>query len=225
MPRRLATLLLALGLLAGCGEEQVGDGAAQLWITRDRGTEVVLTTTVPAGLSAMEALRRRADVETRYGGRFVHAIDGIEGDSSEQHDWFYFVNGYEADLSAADYTLQDGDVLWWDHRSWEQEMRQPVVVGAFPQPFTSGWDGVRRTTVVQGKPVDLARQVADTVGGRLGGAGRTANLIQLVAGSRMRARLSGSGNAGDPVFMELGRRTAKRLLDEPNFARYRYEIP
>ena len=121
MHRRLALLLAAACLLAGCGEEAAGEGSAQLWITRDRGSEVVLSTTVPAGISALEALRRKADVETRYGGRFVQAIDGIEGDIGRRRDWFYFVNGYEADLSAADYELHDGDVLWWDHRSWEKE--------------------------------------------------------------------------------------------------------
>ena len=73
--RRLAALLLALGALAGCGEEAAGEGKAHLWITRDRGSEVVLTATVPAGISAMDALRRRADVETRYGGRFVSSIE------------------------------------------------------------------------------------------------------------------------------------------------------
>ena len=120
MLRRLALLLAAACLLAGCGEEAAGEGSAQLWITRDRGSEVVLSTTVPAGISALEALRRKAEVETRYGGRFVQSIDGIEGDIGKQHDWFYFVNGYEADVSAADYELHDGDVLWWDHRSWER---------------------------------------------------------------------------------------------------------
>ena len=85
-----------------------------------------MSTTVPAGISAMEALRRKADVETRYGGRFVQSIDGLEGSSSSQQDWFYFVNGYEADLSAADYELHDGDVLWWDRRSWAERWGSSV---------------------------------------------------------------------------------------------------
>ena len=158
MLRRLALLLAAACLLAGCGEEAAGEGAAELWITRDRGSEVVLSTSVPAGISALEALRRKTDVETRYGGRFVQAIDGIEGDIAGQHDWFYFVNGYEADISAADYELHDGDVLWWDHRSWEGEMRQPVVVGAFPEPFLHGWDGKKRPGGrAAGRPVSFRR--------------------------------------------------------------------
>jgi hypothetical protein len=219
--RRIATLLLALCVLAGCGEEASGDGTAQLWVTRDRGSEVVMSTTVPAGISAMEALRRKADVETRYGGRFVQSIDDIEGDIAGHHDWFYFVNGYEADLSAADYRLHDGDVLWWDHRSWEKEMRQPIVVGAFPEPFIHGWNGKRRPAVVRGREDPTSRRIAKLVGGTLNSEQRDANRIDLVDGAGFRARLSGA--PGDPVVFELGRADAKRLAGDPALARYRYE--
>lgn len=221
MVRRLALLLAAACLLAGCGEEAAGEGSAELWITRDRGSEVVLSTTVPAGISALEALRRKTDVETRYGGRFVQAIDGIEGDIAGQHDWFYFVNGYEADISAADYELHNGDVLWWDHRSWEGEMRQPAVVGAFPEPFLHGWGGKKRPAVVRGPPGDVSEGIAELVGADVNAALDGANELVLVPGSGFRARLEGS--PGDPVVFELGLRDAQRLLDDPSLARYRYE--
>ena len=81
----------------------------------------------------MQALDREADVKTRYGGRFVQSIEGIDGDASKQRDWFWFLNGIEADRSAADYRLHAGDVEWWDFRSWRGAMRAPVVVGAFPR--------------------------------------------------------------------------------------------
>jgi Domain of unknown function (DUF4430) len=219
--RRLALLLAAACLLAGCGEEAAGEGSAELWITRDRGSEVVLSTTVPAGISALEALRRKTDVETRYGGRFVQAIDGIEGDIAGQHDWFYFVNGYEADISAADYELHNGDVLWWDHRSWEGEMRQPAVVGAFPEPFLHGWGGKKRPAVVRGPRGEVSEGIAELVGADVNEALEGANELVLVPGSGFRARLEGS--PGDPVVFELGLRDAQRLLDDPSLARYRYE--
>lgn len=222
-PRRLAPLLLALGLLAGCGEADAGKGTAQLWITRDRGSKVVLTTTVPAGISALEALRREADVETRYGGRFVQAIDGIEGDVARQQDWFWYVNGYEGDRSAADYELHAGDVLWWDHRSWSGRIRQPVVVGAFPEPFVHGFDGRRRPAIVEGKPTPTARRLADLVRGTLNGRAQGANRLILVPGGGFQARLTGS--AGDPVVFELGRELATRLVADPSLVRYRYALP
>jgi hypothetical protein len=218
---RLAVFLVALGLLAGCGEEPTGSGAAQLWITRDRGADLILSTSIPAGISAMEALRREADVETRYGGRFVHAINGIESNVGARNDWFYFVNGYEADLSAADYRLHDGDVLWWDHRSWETQMRQPVVVGAFPEPFLHGWGGERRPAVVRGPPGRLSRRLADLVDGTLNAEREGANELVLVEGSGFRARLAGS--PGDPVRFELGQAVAERLVLDPDLVRYRYE--
>ena len=219
---RLALLLAAACLLAGCGEEAAGEGSARLWITRDRGSEIVMDTTVPAGISAMEALRRKADVETRYGGRFVQSIEGIEGDVGEQHDWFWFLNGYEADLSAADFQLHDGDVLWWDHRSWEGQMRQPVVVGAFPEPFLHGWGGRARPVVVEGAGSSLRRRLAALVGSNEKTSGDP-NRLFVVDGAGLRARLRGS--PGDPVVFELGRETAERLLEEPSLARYRYELP
>jgi hypothetical protein len=222
MCRRLALLLAAACLLVGCGEEAGGDGQAQLWVTRDRGSEMVLTTSVPDGISAMEALRRKADVETRYGGRFVQSINGIEGNLARQRDWFWFVNGYEGDVSAADYTLHDGDVLWWDHRSWAGQMRQPVVVGAFPEPFLHGWDGERRPAVVEGPPSDVRDGLVRLLGAETGGAAG-ANRLVLVPGSAFRGRLDGA--PGDPVVFELGEELAREILEVPSTVRYRYEIP
>jgi Domain of unknown function (DUF4430) len=220
--RGLVALLLALALLSGCGEEAAGSGAAQLWITRDRGSEVLLTTSVPAGISAMEALRRKADVETRYGGRFVQSIDGIHGALAEQHDWFFYVNGYEGDLSAADYTLHDGDVLWWDYRNWAGQLRVPVVVGAFPEPFRHGWAGKRRAAVIEGGPNALRARLAKLIGSA-GGTRDGVNRLVLVPGIGFHGRLSGS--PGDPVVFTLGRKTATRLLENPSSVRYRYELP
>jgi hypothetical protein len=226
--RRLALLLAAACLLAGCGEEAAGEGSARLWVTRDRGAEVVLSTTVPAGISALEALRRKAEVETRYGGRFVQAIDGIKGDIAAQHDWFYFVNGYEADISAADYELHDGDVLWWDHRSWEGQMRQPVVVGAFPEPFLHGWGGKKRPAVVLYRDERLketAAKLARIVDGSIASGHpllpQGANVITITAGDRFVPHFS--GNPGDRVAFEIGDKAARRLADDPTIARYRYE--
>ena len=113
---------------------------------------MLLVRTVPAGLTAMQVLDKEADISKRYGGRYVQSIDGIEGDISKRRDWFWFLNGIEADRSAADYRLRPGDVEWWDYRSWSGRMREPVVVGAFPEPFLHGWDGHVRTVAVRFAP-------------------------------------------------------------------------
>ena len=222
MLRPLAALLLVLGLLAGCGEERAGDGQATLWVTRDRGSEVLVTAEVPAGISAMDALRRKADVDTRYGGRYVQAVNGIEGSLGSQHDWFYYVNGYEADIGAADYTVHDGDVVWFDYRGWAGQMRVPVVVGAFPEPFVHGWSGERRPTVIEGGPASLKGALAELVGSSSAGGGPP-NRLRLVPGTGLRATVAGS--AGDPVVFTLGRQTARRLLADRAAVRFRYSIP
>jgi hypothetical protein len=210
--RRL--VLLAVLVLAGCGGGGDGEGTAQLWVTRDRGQTVLLQTTVPAGLTAMQALDRETDLETRYGGRYVQAIDGVAGDLARRRDWFYFVNGIEGDRSAAEVRLRAGDVEWWDFRSWTGQMRAPVVVGAFPEPFLHG----RRAAVVVGSGA-VARKLAQVVGGRVAArAPRGANVLRIVPGRGFAARRD-----GDRVVFTLGALDAPRLAANPQLARFRYE--
>ena len=217
MIRRLLPLLLVLAL-AGCGEERAGSGTASLWVTRDRGAELILTATVPAGISALEALDRELDVDTRYGGRFVQAIEGLEGSLHEQHDWFWYVNGLEGDRSAAEYELRPGDVEWWDYRSWGSVMQIPAVVGAFPEPFLHGFAGEVPPAVVVGRST-AAKRLAKLIGGRIATrppAG--ANVLRIVPGRGLRATRS-----GNRVVFTLGRADAPRLARDPTLARYRFE--
>jgi hypothetical protein len=111
--RRLAFVVALALALAGCGGR---GGSATLKVTQDHGRAVLLKAQVPAGLTAMQALQRKANVKTSYGGRFVVSINGVA--SARQRDWFYFVNGKLGDRSAAEVRLQDGDVEWWDYRRW-----------------------------------------------------------------------------------------------------------
>jgi hypothetical protein len=228
--RRFA-LVLAVAALAGCGGER--SGTATLWITRDRGASVLLDRQVPAGLTAMQALDRVADIKTRYAGRYVQAIDGIEGSLSGRRDWFYFINGYEADRSAAEYRLHAGDVEWWDYRSWRGELRRPVVVGAFPEPFRHGFGGKRLPARVVYQ-VPQQRGVAERVARLLGGHATSdrsvlrapdLNVLLLLAPSRL-ARptfLASGAGAGDPVLFTF-RGDAKLLLSKVPFGRFRYEV-
>ena len=187
-------LVLFAALAAGCGSAAGAGGQATLWVTRDRGAVVVRTAQVPAGESAAQALERVAKVQTRYGGRYVHAVDGVA--EQGQRSWFYYVNGYLADRSAADYRLRPGDVEWWDYRSWRDPAQDPVVVGAFPEPFLHGYDGKRRQALVVTSDQAAGRALARLLRGRWVKPGtapqQNANVLVVRAGpTRFSVRLTG----------------------------------
>jgi Domain of unknown function (DUF4430) len=212
MPRRLLALVLAAAALAGCGggEER---GSATIVVAPSSG-HVSASGPVRAGQTVMRALRSIADVDTRYGGRFVQAIDGVEGDLSAQRDWLYFVNGYLGDRSAAEYRLHDGDVVDWIYKSWRRGEERVVTV-AFPEPFLHGYAGKRRPAAVRyehGLPVAAARAAAKLIGARsVAPLGRPVadgvNVLELVRGRgglTARLRDPGAGPGGEVVFRFAG---------------------
>lgn len=210
MIRCALSALAVLVLLAGCGGAGEEEGTATLWVTRDRGQQVLLDVEVDAGQTLMRALASEVDVETRYGGRFVQSVNGIEGSLEAQRDWFWFVNGYEGDRSAASYRLRAGDVAWFDYRAWEREGEARVVVGAFPEPFLHGYDGKRRPAVLryEGGQVRRAMRLARFIGAESAAplgtpVPRGSNVFELRLGRpRATARLLGE-KAGDPIRFVL----------------------
>jgi hypothetical protein len=219
--RPIPILLLALAL-AGCGGVR-GHGTATLWVTRDRGAHVLFDGSVPAGLTAMQALERRQQVTTRYGGRFVQSIDGVQGDASAQRDWFYFVNGIEADVGATEVKLRPGDVEWWDYRSWRGAgMSVPVVVGAYPEPFLHGFEWAKPgpTSVVAVDVPGVARALARQVHGVVA-AKRTARNFVVVS-SRFPAGEVSIRRFRSGVLLQLGPAAAKRLAHDPRAFAHRY---
>ena len=179
--RRAGALLAALALAgcglgpAGCGfgEGEEREGGASVRITRDFGhfeVGAVRVARVREDQTVMKLLQSEFDVDTRFGGRFVQAIDGIEGEGAGgQVDWFYFVNGVEAGVGAAEYELSPGDRVQWDYRDWSATMRVPAIVGAFPEPFLHGLEGRRRPVRVECEDDDAP--VCDEAKERLEGVG------------------------------------------------------
>lgn len=156
--RRVLTALACVAVVvvpAGCGlgegDEQAG--GATLRVTRDFGRAALGsadTETLRDGGTVMRFLRSEFDVETRFGGGFVQSIDGLGGEgSSGRRDWFFFVNGIESEVGAAEYELSPGDRVQWDLRHWGAAMRVPAIVGAYPEPFRSGIKGKRRPVRVE----------------------------------------------------------------------------
>lgn len=213
MNLRVVAACAAAVLSAGCGAGG-GGGTAQVWITRDRGTHVVSMRTVPAGLTAMQALDRVADVKTRYGGRFVQAIGGAQGSLSAHRDWFYFVNGIEADRSAAEVRLRAGDVEWWDLRSWANgQMSEPVVVGSWPKPVDGNVVVVARDFAARGAARALARSLHAQ-----GGNGHHRVFV-----TSKPVVFHGERHGGGKVVFTISTADAARLARNPKLARFRYE--
>jgi Domain of unknown function (DUF4430) len=207
--RRIAALVAAALLLGGCGigpgEEH--EGGAVVRVTRDFGhreIDAASTDTLRDDETVMRLMQSKFDVETRYGGRFVESIDGLEGTGPlRMEDWFFFVNGVESEVGAAEYELSAGDRVQWDYRSWETAMRVPAIVGAFPEPFRTGLNGRRRPVRVECDDVnadpcrdakDALERVHVPVSGSSLGAPGTEQVTRLVVARWPEARIVRGGS-------------------------------
>jgi uncharacterized protein DUF4430 len=152
--RHALGLVLTAGAVAACGSSLAkapsGPRAATVTVTRGFGGQTLSSARAAPGQSALMALRRVSHVSTSYGGRFVEAIDGLAGNQSQGMAWLYFVNGIQANIGSADYTLHPGDREWWDYRYWSDLIQVPVAIGAWPEPFVHGYGGDRPAVSVSG---------------------------------------------------------------------------
>ena len=122
-------------------------------MTRDYGSEVLVDET---GLDLRVRHRPPAARPERRGRdplrRRLRPVDRRARRAAERRaarsDWFFYVNGIESPIGAAEYELGDGDRVWWDYRDWTAAMRVPAVVGSWPEPFVHGFDGERWTAAV-----------------------------------------------------------------------------
>jgi Domain of unknown function (DUF4430) len=177
-PARCFAAVAALAVAAagcGVGPGESSEGEATLTVTRDYGEMAMREATV-ADPSASETvilfLDREAEITTRFGGAFVHSIDGVEGGVSggRSSDWFFFVNGIESSTGAAEVVVRGGDRIWWDYRDWTDALRTPAVVGSWPEPFAqaSTPDDEREDVIVEclgaTPPCDAVSEALETEG-------------------------------------------------------------
>jgi len=229
-------LVLAALVAAGCG---VGPGTppsgVKLLITRDFGSKTlkpVGKAKVGGAETAMSLLIRNAKITTRYGGGFVQSINGVSGGEEHGHsiDWFYYVNGVEAEKGATEVEVQPGDVIWWDLHDWSQAERTPAVVGAFPEPFLNGLEGKRLPVRVecadpQAGPCKKVVGQLTALGipsafAAIGPVGESPNTLQLLVGTYSELKtapavhLLEKGPGGSGVYMRvLGGGRSFALLD------------
>jgi hypothetical protein len=186
----VSALLCAALATAGCGLGPGADvGDVGLTVTREYGAVPVLDTSVAANESdtVMRVLEGEADVETRYGGGFVHSIDGVaEGTrDGDPYDWFFYVDGVEWPVGAAETHLEGGESIWWDYRDWGAVNHVPAVVGSWPAPFSDGIGGERHPVVVEceggGEACDETREALEREGVKVA-AGAPDDAIRILVG-------------------------------------------
>ncbi|MET0559069.1 MAG: DUF4430 domain-containing protein [Solirubrobacterales bacterium] len=124
-----------------------------LTVTHDYGRTHVLESEigdVNESDSVMRVLEGAAEIGTKEGGRFVKSIDGVESVERDGRylDWLFYVNGVESNVGAAAFALRGGESIWWDYRDWTSALHVPAVVGSWPQPFTSGYEGSRHPVAI-----------------------------------------------------------------------------
>ncbi|MEX2106665.1 MAG: DUF4430 domain-containing protein [Solirubrobacterales bacterium] len=187
----VATALLAAALAAaGCGlGPGAGVGSVELTVTREFGSAPMHGSSVDVNESdtVMRVLDGSADIATRYGGGYVRSIDGVAEDQrdGDPYDWFFYVDGVESPIGAADYALEGGERIWWDYRNWSATNHVPAVVGSWPAPFSDGYEGRRHPVTLEceggGGACDLVRAALEEEGVRVAG-GSPAGAIRVLVG-------------------------------------------
>jgi len=193
----VATALLVAALAAaGCG---LGPGASvggvELTVTREFGSVPMLSDAVEANESdtVMRVLEGSAKITTRYGGGYVQSINGVEEGEhgGRPYDWFFYVDGVESPIGAADSALRGNERIWWDYRDWSATNHVPAVVGSWPAPFTDGYEGKRHPVVVEceggGEACAQTRGALEDAGVTIAG-GSPAGAIRVLVGPWARLR-------------------------------------
>ncbi|MGB0119779.1 MAG: DUF4430 domain-containing protein [Solirubrobacterales bacterium] len=149
------TLMAAVAVLPGCGLGAGSqDGKVELLVTTDYGSRVLVEKEIgdlTESETAMRVLDGSTDIETRYSGGFVQSVNGISGGNQggRSRDWFYSVNGIVSERGSAEFEVGAGDLVWWDNRDWTDAMEIGAVVGAYPAPLATGYDGTVWPVVIQ----------------------------------------------------------------------------
>ncbi|ASS74431.1 hypothetical protein CIG75_05130 [Tumebacillus algifaecis] len=129
-----------------------------MFVTHNFGAASVYNQAVDyySGDTVMDVMRTRLEIETAYGGGFVNSINGVKSGYTDKsiftrkkRDWFYYVNGSISGVGADAYNAKSGDTVWWDYHDWSGNgSTTPSVVGAYPHPFTVGYNGAMPGTII-----------------------------------------------------------------------------
>ncbi|MBP1949527.1 DUF4430 domain-containing protein [Virgibacillus litoralis] len=139
---RVASLLIVMGLLIGCGAEEQKQGQTnsqeeknsasenaeeqseekvQITISKDKGSEYIneKEVAVKEGATLMEVMEENFQLETDFDNGFITSIDGVAPKDGEQKSWMFTVNGEMPKVGAKEYKLSPGDKVTFDLQAWE----------------------------------------------------------------------------------------------------------
>lgn len=137
---RLASMLLVIGVLAGCstdsnssgdsstGTEEKADSKENteqneetvvITLSKDNGEEVIDEKEVPIKENAIlfDVMKENFEVEDDQG--FITSIDGIAPEKGEEKSWMFFINDEMALVGAKEIELSAGDKVTFDLQAWE----------------------------------------------------------------------------------------------------------
>ncbi len=130
------------------GNAPTGPAQTEIIISRDFGSQTILVRNITPGQSVMDALQSVAKVKTAYGGGFVVSIDNISSDPGNNLAWFYYVNGFLANVGATHYIIHRGDVIRWDFHYWGNSMLLSAELADFPAMLQHGYSGIVKRTII-----------------------------------------------------------------------------
>ncbi len=184
----------AVVALAGCGlGPGPGSTNAQVQVTENFGATTLGSADqkkIPGAETVMSLMQRYFKVTTKYGGGFIESINGHSG-GANHNDWFYYVNGIEAQKGAATTSVHKGDHVWWDLHNWTATETIPAVVGSYPEPFTNGLGGQRYPTLLTCAPDVTA-------------ACNTVTQALIKSGIKVSDQALGTGSGSDSLAIVVG---------------------
>jgi len=127
------SLILAIGIVTGCGtdgidtndhpsttgQEEVQNVEVDIVISQENGKEILAEETldVEEGSTLLEVMEDNFDIEEEAG--LIHSINGIQAEDDQPYAWMFDINGEMSMVGAADYELEDGDLVEFDFHSYE----------------------------------------------------------------------------------------------------------
>ena len=149
----ILVVIISLGMFYISKLDYSGDKSIKvtITITKDFGKELLIEETIPVApdISALEASKQVAEIETKYGGGFVSSINNVSSSyPNTQYDWFFYVNGFLSKTGASDYMVINGDSIVWDYHRWDNSQFQSAILGSYPKYFTNGYSGEISVTII-----------------------------------------------------------------------------